>query len=358
MLKPQILASQPQPVEGTPAGVSGGEEGVEADAPIAWSESLRRAIRTPQELASLLSIPPERLGGGDGNRRFPLLVTREFAARMRPGDLDDPLLRQVLPQGEELESAAGFSLDAVGDHAAQIAEGLYQKYHARVLLISTGACAIHCRYCFRQHFPYHDQPRGLAQWAGALERIATDPSIQEVILSGGDPLMLVDSTLAELVNRLDRMPHLRRLRIHTRLPVVLPTRVDQRLLKWLSSTRLSRIVVLHINHAQEIDGAVASACQRLRQAGAVLLNQAVLLRGVNDTVDALEQLSLRLLDIDVLPYYLHQLDRVSGTQHFEVPLEAGRAVVAELARRLPGYAVPRWVWEEPGARHKQPLGGW
>jgi len=306
----------------------------------------------------LLQLPAERMGFGSGNPGFPLLVTREFAARMRVGDLDDPLLRQVLPVPRELQPAEGFSADAVGDQAAQIAEGLYQKYHGRVLLISTGACAIHCRYCFRQHFPYHDQPRGLSQWAGALERIATDESIQEVILSGGDPLMLVDSTLAQLAARLDAVPHLRRLRIHTRLPVVLPGRVDERLLEWLSATRLSRIVVLHINHAQEIDDEVAAACKRLREAGAMLLNQAVLLRGVNDSVNALEQLSLKLLDIQVLPYYLHQLDRVSGTQHFEVPRPDGEALIAELARRLPGYAVPRWVWEEPGAPHKQPLGGW
>ena len=276
-----------------------------------------------------------------------------YVERMRPGDPYDPLLRQVLPLAEESIDATGFSNDPVQDQAAMLRPGLLQKYTNRVLLVTTGACAIHCRYCFRRHFPYGNGPHSLAQWQPAIEQIAADPSIEEVILSGGDPLTLVDAHLAELANHLASIPHLRRLRIHTRLPIVIPQRVTGALLEWLSSSRLVPIVVIHSNHAAELDESVAAALGQLTRAGIMLLNQTVLLRGVNDSLAALSELSCRLIDLRVVPYYLHQLDRVRGAAHFEVPVERGRELVQQLRDTLPGYAVPTYVREIAGEPSKQ-----
>jgi EF-P beta-lysylation protein EpmB len=222
-------------------------------------------------------------------------------------------------------------------------------------MVTTGACAVHCRYCFRRHFPYSEGPRSLAEWAPALERLAADSSIEEVLLSGGDPLTLVDSWLGRLAERLASIDHLRRLRVHTRLPVVIPERVCDELLAWLRGTRLTPIMVVHANHPAEISDDVAAALGRLVDAGIPVLNQAVLLRGVNDDADALAELCRRLVDLRVMPYYLHQLDRVAGAAHFEVPEATGRRLVAELRRRLPGYAVPRYVRETPGEASKSLL---
>jgi EF-P beta-lysylation protein EpmB len=274
---------------------------------------------------------------------------------MRPGDPHDPLLRQVLPLAEELDEAPGFSADPVGDENAVIQPGLLQKYSGRVLLISSGVCAIHCRYCFRRAYPYFEGPKSLSQWDSVIERIGADPSIEEVLLSGGDPLTLVDQVLAELVNRLERIAHLRRLRIHTRLPVVIPERVNDELLEWLGNTRLAPIVVIHINHPAEIDGAVEAAISRLFSRGILVLNQSVLLKGVNDDPAVLRDLCCRLIDLRVLPYYLHQLDRVRGAAHFEVPVSRGRELIAQLREVLPGYAVPRYVQEVPGGTSKHVL---
>jgi EF-P beta-lysylation protein EpmB len=271
---------------------------------------------------------------------------------MRPGDPHDPLLRQVLPLGDELLDAPGYSVDAVGDAAARIAPGLLHKYRGRALLIATGACAVHCRYCFRRSYAYGEEPRRLEEWEPAFTAIAADASLHEIILSGGDPLMLTDARLAAMIERLEAIPHLRRLRIHSRLPIVLPDRMMPGLTGLLCATRLTPIMVVHANHPREIQGDCADALRTLVRAGIPTLNQAVLLRGVNDDVDALAALCERLIDLGVMPYYLHQLDRVRGAAHFEVPEETGRALVAELRRRLPGYAVPRYVREVPGADHK------
>lgn len=267
---------------------------------------------------------------------------------MRPGDPADPLLRQVLPLDAEVRPADGFVPDPVGDTAAERSPGLLHKYRGRVLLVTTGACAVHCRYCFRRHFDYAAAPKGIAAWTDAIEQIAADASIEEVILSGGDPLTLVDDTLAQLAAQLNAIPHLRRLRVHTRLPVMIPERVCDSLINWLAGGRLSPIVVLHANHANELDSRVGDACRRLARAGVVLLNQAVLLRGVNDSADALAELSERLADCRVTPYYLHQLDRVAGAAHFEVSIARGREIMQQLHRRLPGYLVPRYVAEVAG----------
>jgi EF-P beta-lysylation protein EpmB len=271
---------------------------------------------------------------------------------MRPGDSHDPLLLQVLPTTDELADRPGFSFDPVAEAAAVRQPGLLQKYAGRVLLVTTGICAVHCRYCFRRHFAYQDAPRSLANWQPALEEIASDRRIHEVILSGGDPLTIVDRALAELVGHLSAIPHLRRLRIHTRLPIVIPERVTDELIDILHDSRLAQIVVLHTNHPNELDEHVAAAIAKLANAGVVLLNQAVLLAAVNDTLEAQAALCERLVDLKVMPYYLHQLDRVAGAAHFEVPIETGRRIIEQLRLRLPGYAVPRYVQEVAGAPSK------
>ncbi|MGL4512302.1 MAG: EF-P beta-lysylation protein EpmB [Lacipirellulaceae bacterium] len=322
-----------------------------------WKRHLREAVRTPAELCDLLGLPESvRDAAERASRGFPLLVPRPFVARMRPGDATDPLLRQVLPIGDELVESPGFRSDPVGDLAAQLTPGVLQKYAGRVLLVTTGACAVHCRYCFRRHFPYSAAPKGIAAWEPAVKRIEADPTIDEAILSGGDPLSLVDGALAGLVERLERVPHLRRLRVHTRLPIVIPERVTDALVATLGGSRLTPVVVLHSNHPQELDASVAAATAKLSAARVLLLNQAVLLRGVNDSVETLAELSRRLIDLRVTPYYLHRLDRVAGAHHFATPDGLGETLVAALRELLPGYAVPRYVAEVEGAPSKTPLG--
>jgi EF-P beta-lysylation protein EpmB len=312
---------------------------------------MKSAIRDSQTLVRHLELPQSFELAADCS--FPVFAPLGYVGRMRPGDPHDPLLRQVLPFAEEAVETPGFGPDPVQDQAAMLQPGLLQKYAGRVLLVTTGACAIHCRYCFRRHFPYDKGPHSVAQWQPAIEQIAADPTIEEVILSGGDPLTLVDAQLAELADQLASIPHLRRLRIHTRLPIVIPERVTGALLKWLGESRLVPIVVIHANHAAELDATVADALERLTRAGVMLLNQSVLLRGVNDSLTALSELSCRLIDLRVIPYYLHQLDRVRGAAHFEVPVERGRELVQQLRDTLPGYAVPTYVQEIAGEPSKQ-----
>ncbi len=283
------------------------------------------------------------------------MVPQSYLNRMRPGDPDDPLLRQVLPLSDELLEVGGFVEDAVGDHEARAVPGLLQKYAGRVLLVTTGACAVHCRYCFRRHYPYGDEPRRLDDWEPALEAIAADETVREVLLSGGDPLMLTDRRLGELIARLEAIPHLRRLRLHSRLPIVLPDRVTSELMKLLTGSRLTPIMVVHANHPNEVVDDCAEALRTLVRSGITTLNQAVLLRGVNDSAETLAELCERLIDVGVIPYYLHQLDRVRGTAHFEVAESRGREIIAELRQRLPGYAVPEYVREEAGWPYKRPL---
>ncbi|MCB1864749.1 MAG: EF-P beta-lysylation protein EpmB [Chromatiales bacterium] len=322
-----------------------------------WQHELARSFTSLEALLAYLGLPADALGPVPFDAAgFPLRVPRPFAERMRPGDPDDPLLRQIAASANELVKAPGFGSDPVGDHAARRGYGLLQKYHGRALLIATGACAVHCRYCFRRHFPYAEDALRDRDLDVLLEQLADDDSIDEVILSGGDPLSLRDERLATVVRRIEAIPHLRRLRIHTRVPVVLPQRVDDALVGWLGATRFTVIVVLHINHANEIDAAVIDAANRLAQAGAILLNQSVLLTGVNDSLDALTNLSLRLADARITPYYLHALDRVAGAAHFEVPDERAVQLLNDLRSRLPGYLVPRLVREIAGARSKLPLG--
>ena len=318
-----------------------------------WKSALREAVRDPDELVDLLGLPEAiREGARRAAARFPLLVPRGFVARMRPGDPADPLLRQILPLPEEDAVTEGDLRDPVGDAEATIAPGLIRKYAGRVLLVSAGSCAVHCRYCFRRHFPYHEAPRGLAAWKPALERIAADSSLTEVILSGGDPLILGDEALEGLVESLAAVPHLERLRLHTRLPVVIPERVTDRLVRLLRTVRLTPVVVVHVNHPAELEGSCPGALERFVNAGILVLNQAVLLRGVNDDPETLVRLSDKLVRLRILPYYLHRLDRVEGAAHFAVSEARGLEIVAEMEGRLPGYAVPRYVKEVPGAPGK------
>ncbi|MDH5821580.1 EF-P beta-lysylation protein EpmB [Luteimonas sp. RD2P54] len=324
--------------------------------PRRWQLAWREAVRDPRELLALLGLEHAAPAISDAAAaQFPLRVPRGFVARMRRGDPHDPLLRQVLPLDDELRPAPGFELDAVGDGAARAGRGVIRKYRGRALLVATGSCAVHCRYCFRRHFPYAEQTAAAAGWDEALAEIRGDRSIEEVILSGGDPLSLATAKLAELTDALAAVPHVRRLRLHTRLPVVLPERVDQDLCAWLAALPWPVAVVIHANHANEFDPAVDAALAALRAAGAALLNQAVLLRGVNDSVEALAQLGARGFAAGVLPYYLHQLDRVAGAAHFEVPDARALALHAALRERLSGFLVPRLVREVAGDASKRPL---
>jgi EF-P beta-lysylation protein EpmB len=323
-----------------------------------WQLELSQAIRSGSELLSRLQLTSDQFPAllpDTAVADFPVLVPHSFLNRMQPGNPLDPLLLQVLPQSPEITSAPGFTADAVGDLHARRSPGLLHKYHGRVLLLAAGACAVHCRYCFRRQYPYAEEPRRLEDWEPAMAEIEADSDIREVILSGGDPLVLNDSRLAQLCHRIARIPHIDRLRIHTRLPIVLPSRVTPELLSLLTSLPKQILMVVHANHAAEIRDDCLAAVQQVVRAGLPILNQAVLLQNINDSADAQEQLSLSLVNAGVLPYYLHQLDRVDGTQHFEVSETVGQQILSALQARLPGYAVPRYVREIPGATGKTPL---
>jgi EF-P beta-lysylation protein EpmB len=314
-----------------------------------WRQEWARAIRDPRELLRELDLDPALLPGAQAAASlFPLRAPRSFVARMRRGDPDDPLLRQILPLAMELEPAPGFVADPLGEQAAQTAPGILHKYHGRALLMATSACALHCRYCFRRAFPYAQVQVGAKQWSRALTYLASDPGLHEVILSGGDPLALSNQRLSELLGGLEQIPHLQRLRIHSRLPIMLPERIDDGLLRILTRTRLRPVLVVHANHPREIDGTIRSTLERLALAGVTLLNQSVLLRGVNDDAPTLTELSETLFDARVLPYYLHLLDPVQGAAHFAVKESAAFAIMNTLRQRLPGYLAPRLVREQPG----------
>lgn len=325
-----------------------------ADTPItvAWKRELAAAVRSSRELLHLLGLSQV---AAPAEPDFPVLVPHSFLRRMEPGNPSDPLLLQVLPSESETVLVPGFTSDAVGDLTAKRAPGLIQKYHGRVLLIAAGACAIHCRYCFRRDYPYQDDPRLPEEWNEAVRVISEDRSVTEVILSGGDPLMLSDSRLESLCRRIDSIEHVERIRIHSRMPIVLPSRVTPDLLSLLTTLRAQPVFIVHANHGNEIVNDCSDTLRRIVGAGIPVLNQAVLLKHVNDTVDTLEQLSRQLVNLGVMPYYLNQLDRVTGTAHFEVEPHQGLALIAELAKRLPGYAVPRYVQEIAGQSGKTPV---
>lgn len=319
-----------------------------------WIASMKNAIRSASELRRILDLPTEA-ESGDADYDFPVFVSREFLSRITPGDPNDPLLRQVLPIAEEGRQVTGFSDDPVGDLGANVAPGVLHKYHGRALMITTGACGIHCRYCFRREFPYSALGSRAEAYGPSLEYLRQRPDIEEVILSGGDPLTSTDESLDSLISQIEAIAHVTRLRIHSRMPIVIPSRVTRFLCDRLKQSRLGAWMVVHANHAGEIDGETQLAIERLVDAGIPTLNQSVLLRGVNDNSAVLDALSRRLVECRVIPYYLHQLDRVKGAAHFEVSDDRGRELIEELESRLPGFAVPRYVSEIAGRESKTRL---
>jgi EF-P beta-lysylation protein EpmB len=318
-----------------------------------WQQLLSHTIDDPAELLRLLELPDALLAealaaAGD----FPLRLPKPYLNRIRKGDPDDPLLRQVLPLGAERLHVPGYVTDPLAEMAANHHDGLIHKYKGRVLLILTGACAINCRYCFRRHFPYDDNRLGPEQWQQVLEYLRQQPQVNEVIFSGGDPLATSDKRLARMIRDLADIPHLSRIRVHSRLPVVIPQRVTDSLIDALTGTRLQPVMVLHANHANEIDAEVDLAVNRLKRAGVTMLNQSVLLRGVNDSVEALQALSERLFAAGVLPYYLFVLDAVAGAAHFDVSDNEAKALMQALQAELPGFLLPRLAREIPGRPSK------
>ena len=326
-----------------------------AEEPHDWQSQLRNAYRDPLRLLDALDIDAADVSMSDAAARlFPFRVPHAYATRMRRGDPHDPLLRQVLPRDDETETNAGFADDPVGETSLIRNSSLIQKYHGRALLMVSGACAINCRYCFRRAFPY-GATVGDERLAQAVEKIAQDLSLSEIILSGGDPLVVDDESVAALFTALESCSHIKRIRIHTRLPIVLPARITSALLRTFSASPQQTIIVVHVNHAREIDAATADALGRCRAAGITLLNQSVLLRGVNDDAEVLAELSTTLFAAGVMPYYVNLLDRVTGTAHFEVDDSRALELEQGLRARLPGYLVPRFVREIPGAPAKLPL---
>lgn len=320
-----------------------------------WRGELAAAFTSAADLLRYLDLDPNSLPAPLlAEPDFAIRVPRSFAELMRARDPEDPLLRQVLPIATEHAAQAGFTTDPLGETAARTAPGLLQKYRGRALLLVTGACAIHCRFCFRRH-RHAAEATSRSQTESALARIAADSSVSEVILSGGDPLLLDDEALAALIERLAAIPHLRRLRLHSRLPIALPSRIDFDLCRLLVSTRLQTLFVVHANHAQELGEGARLALWGLRQHGIPVLAQSVLLHGVNDSPERLVRLAESLFASGTLPYYLHQLDRVQGAAHFAVSDERAARILAELRARLPGYLVPRLVREEAGRPAKTPL---
>ncbi|MFB9886505.1 EF-P beta-lysylation protein EpmB [Balneatrix alpica] len=318
-----------------------------------WQEEMRTVIRQPAELLQLLQLDPGLLPAAEqAARLFPLRVPRPYLQRMQPGNPQDPLLLQVLPLGLELQSVPGFASDPLEEANSNPLPGLIHKYASRVLLIANGACAINCRYCFRRHFPYEDNNPSRAEWQPILDYIQAHPEVNEVILSGGDPLANSDSRLAALITALEALPQLSRLRIHSRLPVVIPSRVTPELVQILGQSRLKVVLVSHINHPQEIDAEVCTQLSKLRQAGVHLLNQAVLLKGINDQLSTQVALAEALFAADILPYYLFVLDNVAGAAHFAISDSQAEQLHLQLQQKLPGFLVAKLAREVPGRPHK------
>ncbi|WP_409525006.1 EF-P beta-lysylation protein EpmB [Nitrincola sp. MINF-07-Sa-05] len=318
-----------------------------------WQQILRQAVSDPAELIRLLELPDTLLSDStQANLAFSLKVPSPYLARIRKGDPDDPLLKQILPIGQEMVPQPGFLTDPLAEMSSNPEQGLVHKYRDRVLLILSGACAINCRYCFRRHFPYEENQIGTEQWQKLLDYIRRHPEVTEVILSGGDPLATPDRRIIQMLRDLEQIPQLKRLRIHSRMPVVIPQRITPELTQALGMSRLKCVMVLHINHANEIDQSVAEAVKYLRDSGITILNQAVLLRGINATISDQKSLSEALFDCGVLPYYLFLLDRVEGSAHFDLPDEEAQRLIGELQTQLPGYLVPRLAREIPGRKAK------
>ncbi|MRI35441.1 EF-P beta-lysylation protein EpmB [Endozoicomonas sp. OPT23] len=317
-----------------------------------WQEQLSTAVSHPSELLAILDLPGGLLAGAlKGDAEFKTRVPYAYISRMESGNPNDPLLKQVLPVDDETLDVSGFTMDPLSEQDSNPSNGVIHKYKGRLLLIVSGACAINCRFCFRRHFPYGDNQLAGESFQQAIDYIKKQEDIHEVILSGGDPLAASDKRLKKLVEALAEIEHLKTIRIHTRLPIVIPDRVTAEMLNWLTGTRLKPVIVVHTNHASEIDNNVASALRKLKRSGVTLLNQTVLLKGINDSADALANLSHKLFQADVLPYYLHLLDKVKGAAHFDISEQKAQNIVRELMAQCPGYLVPKLVREiagEPG----------
>ncbi len=341
-------------IQRTPAPI---EARITGDDNRSWQQILAGSITSPAALLNRLRLPEEAwlVGAEAGHERFPIRVPEPFLARMRPGDPDDPLLRQVLPRIEEATDKAGYVRDPLEENSAIQTTGLIRKYRTRALLMVTGQCAINCRYCFRRHFPYSEQRLSPEDRQTVLATLHRSPEINEVIFSGGDPLAVNDRLLSQWARDIAGVPHVRRIRLHTRLPIVIPQRVCDALLKWLTGTPLQIVIVVHVNHPAELDATTRRALSLLKSAGATLLNQSVILRGVNDDVQVLTELSETLFSAGVLPYYLHAFDPVAGAHHFDVSDDEARKLVREMLETLPGFLVPRLVREVPGRASKTPI---
>lgn len=321
------------------------------DTSLSWQKILAQGFTSASDLLGFLELPIIN-GSLLAEKQFPSRIPLGFAKRMQKGNPDDPLLLQVLAVSEELEDKENYISDPLAELNTIPLKGLIHKYHGRVLLTLTGVCAVNCRYCFRRHFPYQENNPGRSGWKEIVQYIANDTSITEVILSGGDPLLASDIVLAQLLHQLEVIPHVHTLRIHTRIPVVLPERIDKGLIDLLAATRLKKVVVLHCNHPQELDEQVHQACKDLQQAGCFLLNQSVLLAGINDDALILAALSQSLFAYGVMPYYLHVLDKVQGSAHFDMPFTKAQSLYQQLQSLLPGYLLPRLAREEPGKSSK------
>ena len=322
---------------------------------ISWQKELANVVTDPKELLELLAIDPENYQQHFKARQlFPVRVPRPFIEKMKKGDINDPLLAQVMPLHSEFVVTDGFSTDPLEEHDT-VAEGLLHKYKHRVLMIVKSGCAVNCRYCFRRHFPYQDNSPSKARWQNALQYITDHNEINEVIFSGGDPLMANDEHLGWLITQLEVIPHIKRLRIHTRLPVVIPQRITTKLVQQLKNTRLKSTIVLHINHANEINKTLCEALEPLRAARIPLFNQSVLLKGINDNANVLAALSEALFDTGIQPYYLHMFDKVQGVAHFEVEEQRAVNIVKETMAILPGFLMPKLVREIAGEANKTPI---
>jgi EF-P beta-lysylation protein EpmB len=329
---------------------------LQTDSSLSWQQQLATAITDPIVLLKRLQLDESLLPAARiAAKQFPLRVPQAFVELMQIGDSNDPLLRQVLPLQEELISVSGYSTDPIKE-LAYTEKGIIHKYQGRVLLLVSGHCAINCRYCFRRHFPYEENRLSRKEWLETILCLAADDSIEEVIYSGGDPLASNDKQLAWLTQQIAAIPHIKRLRIHSRLPVVIPERIDDECLSWLSNHRLDTAFVLHINHANEISPALVNAVTRLRNVGIIVLNQSVLLKGINNSIGALKTLSDQLFAAGVLPYYLHLFDPVSGAAHFDVSLKEAKQLHDEMLACLPGYLVPKLVKDIGGKASKTPAG--
>ncbi len=326
---------------------------IRSDRVASWQEILSDLITDPEELLQLLQLDAKTCPYSlEALAQFPLKAPRPFVARIEKGNWHDPLLRQIWPSAEEERQAEGFVPDPLNEERFNPLPGLLHKYQGRVLLTAAPHCAIHCRYCFRRHFDYAANSPSRAHWDEAFAYIAKDSSIEEVILSGGDPLALSDRQFGWLLEKLAAIETLTTIRIHTRLPIVIPQRISPELVRCLSETRLRAVMVVHCNHQQELDSAVYEGLNTLKDIGVTLLNQAVVLKDVNDNSRALIDLSRALFQHHVLPYYLHMPDQVAGTEHFYVTDQHAKELITALHAALPGYLVPRLVRESPGERGK------